>query len=76
MQKFLTSYDLNYQYTYLACLLCLEPEIWAGTSSDHPIALEAWEVEKIMQYLDSPDALAARPQLVRRLQRVRDARAF
>nr|WP_115686435.1 DUF3263 domain-containing protein [Corynebacterium senegalense] len=32
--------------------------------------------QRLNVLLDSPDALAARPQLVRRLQRVRDARAF
>ncbi|KAH6914184.1 armadillo-type protein [Coprinopsis sp. MPI-PUGE-AT-0042] len=60
IQDYLTSYSLNYQYAYLACLLCLDPDVWAGTSTEHPIALEAWEVEKIMQYLDSPDNLLRR----------------
>lgn len=56
----MTSYNLNHQYAYLACLLCLDPDVWAGTSPEYPIALEAWEVEKIMHYLDSPDTLLRR----------------
>ncbi|TFK25535.1 ARM repeat-containing protein [Coprinopsis marcescibilis] len=55
IQDYLTSHNLDDQYFYLACLLCLDPDIWAGTSQEHPIVLEAWEVEKILQFLDSPD---------------------
>ncbi|EAU91314.2 hypothetical protein CC1G_07349 [Coprinopsis cinerea okayama7 len=60
LQDYLTSHNLNDQYVYLACLLGLDPDVWAGTSPDHPIVLEPWEVEKIMQYLDSPDTLLRR----------------
>jgi len=57
IQQFLVSREVNNQYLYLACLFCLDPGVWAGTLPDQPLALEAWEVEKIMQLLDSPDDL-------------------
>ena len=45
--------------TYL--LLCLletaEPRLWAGTDPKFPAVLDAFEVELIMQQLDSPDSL-------------------
>ncbi|RXW23371.1 hypothetical protein EST38_g2524 [Candolleomyces aberdarensis] len=55
IQNLLASHDINDQYLYLACLTCIDPVIWAGTSPDRPLVLEGWEVEKIMQFLESPD---------------------
>ncbi|KAF5325623.1 hypothetical protein D9611_000102 [Ephemerocybe angulata] len=57
LQDLLSSHDTNDQYLYLACLLCVDPGVWAGTLEDRPLVLEGWEVEKIMQFLESPDEL-------------------
>jgi len=51
----LTSRDPDDQYTFLSCLECLEPSLWAGTASEFPAAFEAREVECVMQLLDSAD---------------------
>lgn len=59
----LTSSDVNDQYTFLSCLECLSPALWAGTTPDIPPVLEAWEVERVMQLLYSKDPLMRRKTL-------------
>jgi AP-4 complex subunit epsilon-1 len=60
IRSLLTSRDLNEQFLFISCLGCLDPTLWAGTTSEAPAVLEAWEVEKVMQLLDSPDSLLRR----------------
>jgi AP-4 complex subunit epsilon-1 len=57
IRNLLTSRDPNEQYLFLLCLDCLDPKLWAGTTPEIPAILEGWEVERIMQSLDSPDKL-------------------
>jgi AP-4 complex subunit epsilon-1 len=45
----------NEERLFLSCLACVPPAIWAGTTQDVPPVLEAWEVERVMQLLSSPD---------------------
>lgn len=56
IRHFLVSDDGNDVYLFISCLDCLKTSIWAGTTPEIPSALEAWEVERVMQLLDSPDA--------------------
>ncbi|KAI0062104.1 ARM repeat-containing protein [Artomyces pyxidatus] len=55
IRHLLPSEDANEQYLFLSCLECVHPTLWAGTSPKIPAVLEAWEVERIMQLLSSPD---------------------
>lgn len=60
VRELLTSSDVNDQYTFLSCLECLSPALWAGTTPEIPPVLEAWEVERVMQLLYSKDPLIRR----------------
>ena len=51
----LQSQDPNDHYLYLACLLCVDPAVWAGTQEGRQLMLEAWEVERVMGLLESAD---------------------
>ncbi|TEB37502.1 ARM repeat-containing protein [Coprinellus micaceus] len=51
----LQSQDPNDHYLYLACLLCVDPAVWAGTQEGRLLVLEAWEVERVMGFLESDD---------------------
>ena len=53
--RHLLSNDWDEQRLFLSCLACIPPAIWAGTTQDIPPVLEAWEVERVMQLLSSPD---------------------
>ena len=53
--RHLLSNNWNEQRLFLSCLACVPPAIWAGTTQDIPPVLEAWEVERVMQLLSSPD---------------------
>lgn len=57
LRPFLTSIDPNDRYLFLACLECVDPVIWAGIAPEWPAVLEGWEVERVMQLLDSSDSL-------------------
>lgn len=57
IRSLLTSHDTNEQYLFLSCLECVDPVAWAGISPDAPAVLEGWEVERVMQLLDSGDRL-------------------
>jgi AP-4 complex subunit epsilon-1 len=57
IRHLLASHDVNEQYLFLSCLEFLDPRLWAGTMAGVPAVLEGWEVEKVMQFLDSPDML-------------------
>ncbi|KAF5385880.1 hypothetical protein D9615_002371 [Tricholomella constricta] len=63
LRQFLTSRDPNDVYLFLSCLECIDPILWGGTSPDTPAVLDAWEVEQVMQLLDSSDALIRRTTL-------------
>lgn len=63
IRPLLVSSDPNDIYTFLSCLESLDPCIWAGTSTDIPLALEGWEVEHIMRLLESQDSLIRRMTL-------------
>ena len=41
----------------MACLGCVDPQLWAGTDPTRPAVLDEWEVEKVMKLLDSEDRL-------------------
>jgi AP-4 complex subunit epsilon-1 len=47
----------NDKYLLLCLLETAEPRLWAGTDPQIPALLDAFEVELIMQQLDSPDSL-------------------
>jgi AP-4 complex subunit epsilon-1 len=47
----------NDKYLLLCLLETAEPRLWAGTDPQIPAVLDAFEVELIMQQLDSPDSL-------------------
>ncbi|KAH9057664.1 ARM repeat-containing protein [Lactarius vividus] len=53
--RHLLSNNWDEQRLFLSCLACVPPAIWAGTTQDVPPVLEAWEVERVMQLLSSPD---------------------
>ena len=57
IRHLLASRDVNEQYLFLSCLEFLDPRLWAGIVTGVPAVLEGWEVEKVMQFLDSPDML-------------------
>ena len=43
-------------YTFIQCLGCLDPILWAG-SDENPAVLEGWEVERVVNLLNSEDPL-------------------
>lgn len=55
IRHLLVSEDVNDTYLFLSCLDNLDAKLWAGTTPEIPSALEEWEVERVMQLLDSPD---------------------
>jgi len=63
IRPLLTSRDPNDQHLFLSCLECVDPILWAGTRPDIPAVLEEWEVERVMQLLDSSDNLIRRKTL-------------
>jgi len=63
LRPYLISRDPNDVYLFLSCLQCIDPVLWGGTLPDAPAVLDGWEVERIMQLLDSPDPLIRRMTL-------------
>jgi AP-4 complex subunit epsilon-1 len=57
IRNYLTAESPNEKYLFLSCIGSVDPNLWAGRSKDMPAILEAWEVEKVMQLLDSNDDL-------------------
>ena len=57
IRHLLTSSDPNEKYAFMACLGCVDPQLWAGTDPARPAVLDGWEVEKVMKLLDSEDRL-------------------
>lgn len=57
IRHLLVSSDPNEIYLFLTCLCCIEPRLWAGNTPDIPAVLQGWEVERIMQLLDSSDPI-------------------
>lgn len=55
VRQLLLSEDPNDIYLFISCLDNLNAALWAGTTLEIPSALEAWEVERVMRFLDSPD---------------------
>lgn len=55
IRRLLVSPDANEIYLFITCLECIEPKLWAGTTPAIPAVLQGWEVERVMQLLDSPD---------------------
>lgn len=51
------SEDPNERYLFLSILESLDPKLWAGIIAEVPAVLDGWEVERIMQSLDSRDGL-------------------
>lgn len=68
----LTSNEPNDIYLFVACLECLDSQLWAGTDSDVPVVLEEWEMERVMKLLDSDDR-CIRQKTLRILQRIETA---
>lgn len=60
LRPLLTSGNPNDQYLFLACLNCVDPAVWSGTAPDIPAVLEAWEVERVLHLLESPDPFIRR----------------
>jgi AP-4 complex subunit epsilon-1 len=60
LRPLLTSGNSNDQYLFLACLDCVDPAAWSGIAPDIPTVLEAWEVERVIHLLESPDPLIRR----------------
>ncbi|KAA1478331.1 ARM repeat-containing protein [Dentipellis sp. KUC8613] len=63
IRQYLPSNSPNDQYLFLSCLEYISPEFWAGTSADIPAVLEGWEVERVMQLLESPDPIIRKKTL-------------
>ncbi|KAJ3565906.1 hypothetical protein NP233_g7346 [Leucocoprinus birnbaumii] len=63
VRDYLRSRNPNDTYLFLSCLESIDPGLWAGTSEAIPAVLEAWEVELIMQLLDSNDDLIRKKTL-------------
>ncbi|KIY43288.1 hypothetical protein FISHEDRAFT_78632 [Fistulina hepatica ATCC 64428] len=63
IRPLLTSRRPNDLHLFLSCLLSLDVRLWSGTHPDFPAVLDAWEVEKVMQLLDSPDRFIRRQTL-------------
>lgn len=57
MRHLVGSTSPNDKYLLLCLLEEAEPRLWAGTDPQIPAVLDAFEVELIMQQLDSPDNL-------------------
>ena len=55
IRPLLVSEDVNDIYLFVSCLDNLDAKIWAGTTPEIPSTFDVWEVERIMQLLDSPD---------------------
>jgi AP-4 complex subunit epsilon-1 len=53
----LTSQNPNNQYLFLSCLESLDPMVWAGTTEEYSAVLDAFEVGRVMEFLDAPDHL-------------------
>lgn len=56
IRHWLVSEDPNELYAFVSCLTCLEPALWAG-QGDIPTILEAWEIERVINLLNSEDPL-------------------
>ncbi|KAF7782424.1 hypothetical protein Agabi119p4_1800 [Agaricus bisporus var. burnettii] len=63
IRNYLTAQTPNEKYIFLSCIGSVDPNLWAGRSNDMPAILEGWEVEKIMQLLDSNDDLIRKKTL-------------
>jgi hypothetical protein len=55
IRHLLNSQQPNEQYLFVTCLGCIEPQLWAGTDPTMAPVLDAWEVERVMHFLDSRD---------------------
>ena len=55
VRDYLTSENPNYVWLFLETLEAIPAEYWSGSSDEYPAVLEAWEVERVMQLLQSPD---------------------
>ncbi len=60
IRDILFSEDPDEQYLFLACIECVDPKWWAGTTPEVPTLLEEQEVGRFMRFLDSPDSLIRR----------------
>ncbi|KAF9018010.1 ARM repeat-containing protein [Hymenopellis radicata] len=60
IRDILFSEDPDEQYLFLACIDCVDPKWWAGTTPEVPTVLEEQEVGRFMRFLDSPDSLIRR----------------
>lgn len=57
IRHLLNSREPNDVYLFVSSLECVDPAVWGGTSPGTPAVLDEWEVQRIMQLLDSPDSL-------------------
>jgi AP-4 complex subunit epsilon-1 len=55
IRHFLVSHNSNDVHLFMACLNCVDVDVWAGTSPDNAAALDKLEFERIMQLLNFPD---------------------
>jgi AP-4 complex subunit epsilon-1 len=55
VREFLTSENPNDVWLFLESLQVVPSEYWSGSRPECPAVLEAWEVERVMQQLQSPD---------------------
>ncbi|KAM6502418.1 Armadillo-type fold [Amanita muscaria] len=56
IRDLLAAEDPNLHYLFLTCLGSIDAVFWAGSTETLQTVLEASEVEKIMQFIDSPDS--------------------
>ncbi|KIL68894.1 hypothetical protein M378DRAFT_120105 [Amanita muscaria Koide BX008] len=56
IRDLLAAEDPNLHYLFLTCLGSIDAVFWAGSTETLPTVLEASEVEKIMQFIDSLDS--------------------
>lgn len=63
IRQLVSSEEPNEQYVFLTCLECIDPVLWAGTLPERPAVLDAWEVERVMQFLHSADSAIRRKTL-------------
>jgi AP-4 complex subunit epsilon-1 len=67
IRRFLVSNDPTEIYLFVSCMNELDPQLWAGTNPEIASAFEAWEVERVMQLLDSQDVSIRKKVLFRNM---------
>ena len=56
VRPYLSSVDIHDQAYFITCLSCIDPLIWAGVVPERPLALDALEVERVVQLMAISDS--------------------